>query len=143
MLFSPEWRALSFSTTPEGQATFRLVAYDESFWGAVKEVCTITEPLVRVLGSVDGEKPVMAYLYEAMDRAKESIHAYYEDKRDQGQERRHMIWAVIDAQWNHTLHGLYLNPLLAYSYGFRFDGEVRSGFYECVQRMVPDAVEHT
>ena len=70
MFFSPEWRALSFSTRPEGQATFRLVAYDESFWGALKEVCTITEPLVRVPCLVDGEKPAMGYPYEAMDRAK-------------------------------------------------------------------------
>ena len=60
MFFSPEWRALSFSTRPEGQAIFMLVAYDESFWGVVKEVCTITEPLVRVLHLVDGENPIRA-----------------------------------------------------------------------------------
>ena len=87
MFLSLEWRALSFSTRLEGQATFRLVAYDERFWGAVKEVCTIIESLVSVLCLVDGEKPAMGYLYEAMDRAKESICAYYEDKGDQGQER--------------------------------------------------------
>ena len=74
MFLSPEWRALSFSNKPEGQAIFRLVAYQESFWDAVKEVCTITEPLVKVLRLVDGDKPTMGYLYEAMDRAKESIH---------------------------------------------------------------------
>ena len=78
MFLSLEWHALSFSTRLEGQATFRLVAYDESFWAVVKEVCTITEPLVRVLRLVDGEKPTTGYLYEAMDRAKESIRAYYE-----------------------------------------------------------------
>ena len=82
MFLSLEWRALSFSTRLEGQATFRLVAYDERFWRAVKEVCTITKPLIRVLRLVDGENPTMGYLYEAMDRDKESIHAYYEDKGD-------------------------------------------------------------
>jgi hypothetical protein len=54
----------------------RLVAYQESFWDAVKEVCTINEPLVKVLRLVNRDKPAMGYLYEAMDRAKESIHAY-------------------------------------------------------------------
>ena len=44
----------------------------------MKEVCTIIETFVRVLRLVDGEKPAMGYLYEAMDRAKESIRAYYE-----------------------------------------------------------------
>jgi hypothetical protein len=147
MFLSPEWRALSFSSKPEGQAIMRLVAYQESFWDAVNEVCTISEPLVKVLRLVDGDKPTMGYLYEAMDRAKESIRAYYVDKGDQGHERKEMIWMVIDDRWNHTLHrpihaaGLYLNPAFSYSYGFRFDSEVMSGFFECVQRMVPSAAD--
>jgi hypothetical protein len=53
----------------------------------VEEVCAISEPLVKVLRLVDGDKPTMGYLYEAMDRAKESIHAYYEDKGDEGYEK--------------------------------------------------------
>jgi hypothetical protein len=33
----------------------------------------VTEPLVKVLRLVDSDKPVMGYLYEAMDKAKEAI----------------------------------------------------------------------
>jgi len=145
MFLSPEWRALSYSNKPEGQAICRLVTYQESFWDEVKEVCTVTEPLVKVLRLVDGDKPAMGYLYEAMDRAKESVRAYYDDKGYQGQERKEMLWRVIDERWNTTLHrpihaaGLYLNPAFSYTYGFRFDSEVMSGFFECVQRMVPSA----
>jgi hypothetical protein len=80
MFLSDEWHALSFSTKPEGEAICRLVSYQESFWAGVEEVCAISEPLVKVLHLVDGDKPTMGYLYEAMDRAKESICAYYEDK---------------------------------------------------------------
>jgi hypothetical protein len=36
---------------------------------------------------VDGDKPTMGYLYEEMDRAKESICAYYEDKGEEGYEK--------------------------------------------------------
>ena len=61
---SAEWRALSISTKPEGHDICRLVSYQESFWDGVKEVCTICEPLVRVLRLVDGDKPAMGYLYE-------------------------------------------------------------------------------
>jgi hypothetical protein len=43
-------------------------------------VCAISEPLVKVLRLVDGDKPTMCYLYDAMDRAKEAIHRFYEDK---------------------------------------------------------------
>ena len=52
--------------------------------------------MVKVIQLVDGEKPVIGYLYEAIDRAKESIRAYYEDKGDEGYERRLLIWKVID-----------------------------------------------
>ena len=78
----------------------------------------------------------MGYLYEAMDRAKEAIHMYYEHSGDQGEERLQMIWGVIDERWNNTLHrpihvaGLYLKPTLSYTYSFK-----------CVQRMVPSAVD--
>jgi len=47
-------------------------------------VCNIIEPLVKVLKLVDGDKPTMSYLYEAMDRAKGSIQTYYDDKGDEG-----------------------------------------------------------
>jgi hypothetical protein len=103
--------------------------------------------LVKVLHLVDEDKPAMGYLYEAMDRAQEFIRAYYVDKWDQGQERKEIIWRVIDDRWNNTLHrpihaaGLYLNPTFSYTYGFRFDSEVMSGFFECVQRMVPTAAD--
>jgi hypothetical protein len=44
--------------------------YSDSFWEGVEEVCSVVEPLVKVLRLVDGNKPVMGYLYEAMDKAK-------------------------------------------------------------------------
>ena len=72
------------------KAIFRLVSYRECFWDGVKE-CTISKPLVKFLLMVDGDKPVMGYLYEAMDRAKEAIHAYYEDKGDEGQAKQQLI----------------------------------------------------
>ena len=77
MFLSDEWHALSFSTKPEGKAIYKLVSHQESFWARVEEVCAISEPLVKVLRLVDGDKPAMGYLYEAMDRTKESIRAYY------------------------------------------------------------------
>ena len=40
----------------------------------------------------------MGYLYEAMDRAKESIRAYYDDKGDEGFQKQLLLWEVIDEQ---------------------------------------------
>ena len=111
-------------------------------------MCTISEPLVRVLQLVDGEKPAMGYLYEAMDRAKEVIRTYYADKGDKGLEKQQVIWRVIDQRWNNTLHrpihaaSIYLNPAFSYAYGFRFDVKVVDGFFTCVERMVSYEQEH-
>jgi hypothetical protein len=64
------------------------VGHDQRFWSGVGEVCTISEPLVKVLRLVDGEKSTMGYLYEAMDRAKEAIYRYYENKGEEGLTKR-------------------------------------------------------
>jgi hypothetical protein len=93
MFLSDEWHGLSFSCKPEGEAICRLVSHQESFWVGVEEVVAISEPLVKVLQLVDGDKPVMGYLYEAMDRAKEAICAYFDDKGDDGFEKRLQIWS--------------------------------------------------
>jgi hypothetical protein len=125
------------------------MGHDLIFWSGVGEVCTITEALVKVFRLVDGENPAMGYLYEAMDRAKEAMYWYYENKGEEGLTKRAQIWGLIDEQWNNTLHhpihvaGLYLNPAFAYACGFNFDGEVIDGFLQCVQRMVLTPVERS
>eukprot|EP00253_Pinus_taeda_P025528 PITA_25528 len=138
MFLSEEWHALPMNHKPKGEVVCRLVSYQEDFWAGVQEVCAITEPLVKVLRLVDGEKPAMSYLYEAMDRTKEAIRAYYDDKGDDGFQRQLLLWGVIDERWNNTLHhpihavGLFLNPAFSYACGFDFDAEIMDGFLSCV-----------
>jgi hypothetical protein len=43
----------------------------------VEEVCSISQPLLKVLRLVDGDNPAMGSLYEAMYKAKEEIKTYY------------------------------------------------------------------
>ena len=113
----------------------------------MQEVCSITEPLVKVLRLVDGDKPAMSYLYEAMDRAKESIQTYYDDKGNEGFQKQLLLWEVINERWNNTLHhpvyaaGIYLNSTFSYPFGFLFDVEIMDGFFTFVQRMVPSSAE--
>ena len=80
---------------------------------------------------------------------KNPFKAYYDDKGDEGFEKKKLPWEVIDERWNNTLHlpvrvaGNYLNPTFSYSYGFLFDVEVMDGFFTCVQKMVPSPAERT
>jgi len=86
MFVYDEWRDCRYSRREDGKAIARLV-YLDSFWEGMEEVCSISEPLVKVLRLVDGDKPTMPYLYEAMDRAKEAIRSYYVGKGTPGFHR--------------------------------------------------------
>jgi hypothetical protein len=100
--------------------------------------------LVKVLRLVDSDKPVMGYLYEAMDKAKEAIRAYYVGKGSHGFQRQMLLWDLIDTRWTGMLHrpihaaAIFLNPAFSYKCNFDFDGEVMEGLHACLQRMVPD-----
>ena len=90
---------------------------------------------------VDGEKPVMGYIYESMDVAKEAIKAKYMNV-----EAKYMpLWDIIDARWDRQLHsplhavGYFLNPTYFYDKSrFSEDGEVGTGLMTCIERMNPD-----
>eukprot|EP00253_Pinus_taeda_P014398 PITA_14398 len=71
MFVSDDWRNYRYSKRQDGRAIVKMV-YSNTFWHGVEEACLVSEPIVKVLRLVDGEKPAMAYLYEAMDRAKDA-----------------------------------------------------------------------
>jgi len=112
-------------------------------------VCSVSEPIVKVLRLVDGDKLAMFYLYEAMDRVKEAIRSYYAHKGFTGLDRHIMLWDVIDSWWTRMLHRpihaatLFFNPTFSYKCPFDFDGEVMEGLHSCIERMVPDPELHS
>eukprot|EP00253_Pinus_taeda_P001557 PITA_01557 len=143
MFVSDDWRNCRYNRRHDGKAIAKMV-YSKTFWHGVEEACAVSEPIVKVLRLVDGEKPAMPYLYEGMDRAKEAIRSYYADKGSVGLDMQMMLWDVIDSRWAGMLHRpihaaeLFLNPAFSYKCNFDFDGEVMEGLHFCIQRMVPD-----
>jgi hypothetical protein len=76
----------------------------------------------------------MGYLYEVMDRAKEVIYRYHEDKGEEGllDEPRYGVSLMSNGTALSIVRhvaGLYLNPAYSYACGFRFDAEVMDGFF--------------
>jgi hypothetical protein len=72
-----------------------------------------TTPLVKVLKLMDGDaKPVMRYIYEAMDHAKDEIASSFGNKFKWYEN----ILNIIDQRWELQLHrplhvtAYYLNP---------------------------------
>ena len=113
----------------------------DSLWEEVTEIVSMTEPLVKVLRIMDGDKPPMGYVYEGMDRAKEAMKVFY-----RGDESKYFpIWHIIDSRWDRQLHsplhaaGAYLNPSIFYNVGSKIqkDPEVMRGVMLCIERMYP------
>jgi hypothetical protein len=90
----------------------------------------------------------MGYLYEAMDRAKEAIWAYYVGKGSHGFHRHMLLWDLIDTRWTEMLHRpihtttAFLNPAFSCKCNFDFNGEVMEGLHTCLQKIVPNVVIH-
>jgi hypothetical protein len=113
-----------------------------SFWNEVLYSIKAMGALVEVLRLVDNEKkPAMGYIYEAMDRAKESIAKAFNEN-----ERRYSeIFEIIDKRWECQLHrplhaaGHFLNPRHFYSdQNIAKDKEVTDGLYACIERLSID-----
>ena len=100
----------------------------------------VTEPLVSLLRTADGEKPSMGYIYEGMDRAKEAIRAQYAGV----QEKYAPIWDIIDRRWQNQLYrpihaaAYFLNPAFHFHPEFKADAEVLTGLYTMIQRLSSD-----
>ena len=125
MFLSNEREACVYSTKQDGQDIAQLMGHDQRLWSAVGEVCIISEPLVKVLWLVDGDKTAMDYLYEAMDKTKEAIYRCYEDKggKDSPREIKFGVWLMGDGitlpilpfmqqGYSSTLHSLMLVDLI-------------------------------
>ena len=98
MFASEEWLLSKWGNATSGPG-FEVpnLIKDNKFWKKVRKVLKVFEPLVEVLRLVAGDdKPTMGFIYEAMDRAKQSImeNVRYHEK----------YIKIIDTRWNDQLH---------------------------------------
>lgn len=72
-----------------------------SFWSKTIYILELFGPLVRVLKLVDGDKmTAMGYIYETMDRAKETIMKSFRENEIKYNE----VFEIIDKRWRTQLH---------------------------------------
>ncbi|GJU68507.1 putative transcription factor/ chromatin remodeling BED-type(Zn) family protein [Tanacetum coccineum] len=80
MITSDNWVNSKWSKETAGKEMVRTILSD-GFWRNVAYALKLTGPLVKVLRIVDGDKkPAMGYIYEAMDRLKETISTSFANK---------------------------------------------------------------
>lgn len=136
MLSHTDWSSSVHSRCPEAQAIKSLL-YLERFWKHAREAVNISEPLVKILRIVDGDMPAMGYIYEGIEKAKDTIKTHYK-----GNEEKYMpIWDIIDRRWNMQLYSslhaaaAFLNPSIFYNPAFKIDLRLRNGFQEAMLKM--------
>jgi len=140
MSISDEWILNKLSKEPKGQETTKLV-FMPSFWNSVVYTFKVMAPFVKVLRLVDGErKPAMSYIYEAMNKAKETIIKSFNNNESKYKD----VFAIIDKRWNFQLHrplqaaAHFLNPEFFYdNIDLEFDFEVTNGLFDCIKKLVP------
>jgi len=109
MCVSQEWTTSNHASKNEGKQVVNICLSDDIFWKSIQYCLKSVTPLVKVLRHVDGDaKPVMPYIYEAMDRVKVQIASNFKN----GDSRYKKVWEIIDTSWNLQLH----KPLHATTY---------------------------
>ncbi|GFY96833.1 hAT dimerization domain-containing protein [Actinidia rufa] len=91
MFMSDEWANNKWVKEEQGKRVAQFMM--SSFWNCVVYALKIAGPLIRVLKLVDIEKKTpMRYIYEAMDRAKESIASSFVGNEEKYED----IFKIID-----------------------------------------------
>jgi len=90
---------------------------------------------------MDGErKATMGYIYETMEKVKETIVKSF----NKDESKYNDVFIIIDNRWTCQLHrplhtvGHLLNLEFFYSnLKMEYDLEVTNGLYDCIRRLVP------
>ncbi|XP_075511804.1 uncharacterized protein LOC142547406 [Primulina tabacum] len=96
MFISTQWIESKWSNDIKGKKANDTV-FKPSFWNNVTYTLKVMCPLMMVLRIADNEtRPAMGYIYEAMDRAKETILKSFDNNR----EKCKKVLEFIDARWD-------------------------------------------
>nr|GMD48668.1 uncharacterized protein LOC109167856 [Ipomoea batatas] len=147
---SEEFLTSSYFKEEAGKECSRIVQMP-SFWNTILEALKISCPLISTLRLVDGDvKPSMGYIYPTMEITKQAIEKAFNNNSSKYKK----VFEILDRRWSSQLR----QPLHAVAYYLNPDyfqcrsetpiapsvhsGEVVNGFYECLDRLVPDRDLH-
>eukprot|EP00253_Pinus_taeda_P002536 PITA_02536 len=135
-----EWEKSHLSKEAKGKELEQVIL-GNAFWDNAQKVLKVCEPIVDMLRMVDSDTPSMGFFYEGIDRAKEAIAKSFNNEENE----YITIWEMIDERWkmlHSPLHAAacYLDPRL-FGIERTNDAEVMNGFYDAVERLVPDLEE--
>ncbi|GJM98369.1 hypothetical protein PR202_ga15376 [Eleusine coracana subsp. coracana] len=141
MVSCNKWVKSTYAKGGPGKDVSAIILKDVDFWAHCKEVVKVTEPLLRVLRLVDSnENPSMGYLYEAMEKAKESIRSRMMHRACLYGPYVRVIDARMERQLHSPLHaaGCFFNPGIYFSPSFRMQSYAFRGLIKTIASLVRD-----
>ena len=141
MFTSSDWLDSKWAKEHKGKTIANIVLMP-SFWNTIVLFLKISDSLVCVLRLVDGEKKnPMGYIYEAMNRAKDTIVRSFNGN----EEKYKKIFNIIDKRWEIQLYrllhavGYFLNTKFFYDKPeIEHDAKTMSDLYKCILRLTRD-----
>ncbi|XP_021652878.2 uncharacterized protein LOC110644422 [Hevea brasiliensis] len=108
------------------------------FWSQVQEVLNVMEPLIQVLRLVEDDRPTLGYLYEAMEKAKETIERQYSNDCTKYEKIRDLFQEWRSKKIIHPIHAAaaFLNPSYMCRDGFELNSEMKTGIKFIFSTMV-------
>ncbi|KAK3020407.1 hypothetical protein RJ639_045712 [Escallonia herrerae] len=141
MFTCDKWLNSKLAKSVVGKEVAKLVLEDRDFQLECQHVVKLSEPLLRVLRLTDGDgKPSMGYLYEAIDKPKETIKSNLKNRLSFYMP----VLRVIDARWDKQLSsplysaGCFLNPRIFFKPSFKKQKEFTRGLLSTITALVTD-----
>ena len=154
VFISDEFTSSRLASTPAG-VKCKDDAEDLEFWEDVRRIDAMVQPIMHLLRVVDGMKPCIGKVYEAMDRMIEQLKVLIQeqeqeqiddddddDEDDTLKSKYELVQDLCVSRWN-----AYHSPLHAAAYildpefqgkGQEEDKEVANGWMKILEKMVPD-----
>ncbi|RHN50129.1 putative ribonuclease H-like domain-containing protein [Medicago truncatula] len=150
MFTSEEWKSTSNEfAEPKSRKWAEDMILDKEFWKYVMICYKGVKPLLNLLLMVNSTVvPMMGFIYEDMERAKDKIRRSLSKSAIERESFMH-LQKIIDERWDKQFHsplhaaGYFLNAQYHYSPGFRDDVKVKRGLQHCITRMVTDHEERS
>ncbi|XP_024463244.1 uncharacterized protein LOC112328478 isoform X1 [Populus trichocarpa] len=139
MFTSNSWMQSSFTKQRAGIEVAEILV-DQLFWSMCDHALNVAKPLLSVLHLMDCEdRPSMGYVYDAMEKAKKSIIAAFDNMESDYASYLKIIDHVWQEEFHSPLHAAayHLNPAVFYNANFSFNKVIQKGLLDCIETIEP------
>ncbi|KAG6765014.1 hypothetical protein POTOM_029028 [Populus tomentosa] len=139
MFTSNSWMQSSFTKQRAGIEVAEILV-DQLFWSMCEHALNVAKPLLSVLHLMDCEdRPSMGYVYDAMEKAKKSIIAAFDNMESDYASYLKIIDHVWQEEFHSPLHAAanHLNPAVFYNANFSFNKVIQKGLLDCIETIEP------